>query len=41
MPQEKFLIFIDDDAIVIDKKAFSNVYNLSCKFDYGYGAKRL
>ncbi len=34
------LIFIDDDTIILDKKAFFKIHKLSQKFDYGYGAKR-
>ncbi len=35
------LIFIDDDTIILDEKAFSKIHKLSQEFDYGYGAERL
>lgn len=35
------LIFIDDDTIILDNRAFSKIARIAQKFDYGFGAKRL
>jgi len=35
------IIFLDDDTIILDSDAFSEIVKLSQKYDYGYGAHRL
>lgn len=39
--QGETLIFIDDDTVVIDKNAFSEISKLAKDFDFGCGAQRL
>ncbi|MFA7717775.1 MAG: bis-aminopropyl spermidine synthase family protein [Candidatus Absconditabacterales bacterium] len=35
-----YIIFLDDDAIILSEDAFSKIDRYSQKYDFGYGAKR-
>jgi|GEM_PF-972588 len=37
----ELLLFIDDDTIVLNSKAFDYIWRKSREYDYGYGAKRM